>query len=128
MHYPLYNDDGDLETRTEELLVQLVTGAVMATGTKSDQVIMAGKMYEVNPLGNGQCYKGFYCKAASTTPRQYPCGHANVFCPTGSGSPTPVNRGYYTSIGWKYISEVDVINQTVPKNSCTIFKTRKHVN
>ena len=125
MHYPFYNDAGDLDIRTEEL--PCPAGHWCRDGHRYE--IRPGyfgrERYEINPLGNGKCYKGFYCIAASTTPHQYPCGHANVYCPTGSGSPTPVDIGHYTSLGWKYISAVDVINQTVQNK---IAPSLKHGN
>ena len=36
---------------------------------------------------SGPCLAGFYCKAGSTSPRQYPCGSRLLVCPVGSAAP-----------------------------------------
>ncbi len=106
LHYILYNDDGDLKTRTAEL--PCPAGSWCRDGHRF-QVPPGryGRSTEsTKPLGDGTCQKGFYCKSGSTTPMEHGCGHADVYCPEGSGSPTPVDQGYFTSLGWEYISEV----------------------
>lgn len=47
----------------------------------------------------GPCSSGYYCPPGSITSRQIPCQNASVFCPSGSGWPQPVSKGYY-SIGF----------------------------
>ena len=56
---------------------------------------------------SGQCAGGYYCPAGSTSAFEKPCGDgrapgadtpkASVFCPPGSGNPTPAAPGFYTS-------------------------------
>ncbi len=41
--------------------------------------------------------QGFVCVPGSSTPRAAPCGNASVFCPAGSGAPTPVGAGNYST-------------------------------
>lgn len=45
---------------------------------------------------DGFCRGGYYCPAASTSATQMNCGGDDVFCPTGSTAPHPVDVGYYT--------------------------------
>ena len=62
-----------------------------------------------NTLGQVQstctdiCAQGYYCPEGSVDPRQLNCGSDAVYCPTGSGVPTPVTRGYYT-VGPGYLN------------------------
>ena len=49
-----------------------------------------------HPACDGVCEKGFYCPWGSVSPRQSPCGSPSVFCPTGSGAPTRVEKGFYS--------------------------------
>ena len=39
------------------------------------------------------------------------CGHPNVYCPSGSGDPTPTSIGYYTTIGRTQKSELELVEQ-----------------
>ena len=49
MHYPLYNDDGDLQTRTEEL--PCPAGHWCRDGHRYEiRPVIGREMYEVNPL------------------------------------------------------------------------------
>ncbi|CAM9193439.1 unnamed protein product, partial [Discosporangium mesarthrocarpum] len=43
------------------------------------------------------CEPGFYCPPGSTIPRQNPCGGPELYCPKGSGWPTPVDSGHYST-------------------------------
>jgi hypothetical protein len=43
------------------------------------------------------CEEGYYCPLASTSGRQNECGGEDVFCPSGSGSPTTATAGSYTT-------------------------------
>ena len=43
-----------------------------------------------------QCQEGYYCPAGSVSEKQFMCGSAAVYCPTGSAQPTPVSPGYYS--------------------------------
>lgn len=52
--------------------------------------------YLWNSSCSGICAQGYYCPPGSVTANQFVCGNNTVFCPTGSGSPTPVSEGYYT--------------------------------
>jgi len=53
-----------------------------------------------SPTCSGVCEPGYFCPPKSTRPTQNKCGHANVFCPEGSGSPRPVQGGYYSVQGY----------------------------
>ena len=48
---------------------------------------------------SGSCSAGYYCPSTSTSPIQNECGGENVFCPSGSGAPTAVKKGYYSTGG-----------------------------
>ena len=58
---------------------------------------------ECSALGVGRggvvCPAGYFCPAASTSARAHVCGGQDVYCPTGSASPTPVTPGFYTVRG-----------------------------
>ncbi len=43
---------------------------------------------------SGLCEEGYFCPAASTTPRAAACGSLAVYCPKGSGAPSPVPAGH----------------------------------
>ena len=43
-----------------------------------------------------RCQEGFYCPEGSVHARQYQCGGAKYFCPTGSSEPSLVKEGFYT--------------------------------
>jgi hypothetical protein len=92
---------------------------------------------------SGKCDPGFYCPEASTSPKQVPCGHANVFwyaidfcrspfitlclspinscqfrtySPTGSSTPTQVVTGFYSIHTGAYSNELaleDPMNETM---------------
>jgi hypothetical protein len=47
----------------------------------------------------GTCRAGYYCPLRSTSGTANECGSPAVFCPAGSGIPTPVSAGYYTTGG-----------------------------
>ena len=49
-----------------------------------------------NPDCEGPCERGYLCPRESTSPRQKPCGHPAVVCPTGSYEPIDVPDGYYS--------------------------------
>ncbi|RLN87726.1 hypothetical protein BBJ28_00020060, partial [Nothophytophthora sp. Chile5] len=51
---------------------------------------------ETRATCTGVCTAGFYCPLASRNSTALVCGHANVFCPSGSVVPTPVWLGYYS--------------------------------
>lgn len=51
----------------------------------------------IDSMCTGACMKGYYCPATSTTPYQNECGGEYVYCPQGSGAPTPVSGGYYST-------------------------------
>lgn len=51
---------------------------------------------ETNPQCTGFCPDGYYCPWASTSKFEEECGAADLYCPSPSGSPTPVNRGWYS--------------------------------
>ena len=112
LHFTLYNDDGDLFTRTAQ--VPCPPGSWCRDGHRFQHPPgrYGSAPNSVHPLGEGECTAGFYCKSGSTSPMQFACGDGNtdgaenIYCPAGSGSPTPVDSGYYTSLGWKYTSEV----------------------
>jgi hypothetical protein len=44
---------------------------------------------------SGPCRAGYYCGAGSTVANTSECGSVLVFCPEGSGAPTPVPDGEY---------------------------------
>jgi hypothetical protein len=46
---------------------------------------------------SGSCSAGFYCPIGSTQAMQVSCGSVDLVCPTGSGSPTTVLSGFYSS-------------------------------
>lgn len=46
------------------------------------------------PACSGKCHSGYYCEEGSTSPTQYPCGNATVFCVEGSSVPLPVYSTY----------------------------------
>lgn len=62
----------------------------------------AGGPNTTSSEGNGRfcevraCEAGYYCKEASSSPRNFDCGNASFYCPPSSGWPTPVDSGYYT--------------------------------
>lgn len=47
----------------------------------------------------GLCDPGFYCKEASSSRNQNPCGNVSVYCPEGSSSPHVVPPAYYSVNG-----------------------------
>ncbi|GLD98198.1 hypothetical protein PINS_up006895 [Pythium insidiosum] len=51
---------------------------------------------ETRPQCAGRCAPGYFCPLASTNSTAQRCGDASVYCPEGSGVPTPVLPGYYT--------------------------------
>jgi hypothetical protein len=51
----------------------------------------------VNASCSGPCEEGYYCPAQSHLATQQECGGTAVFCPHGSGIPTSVSKGYYSS-------------------------------
>jgi hypothetical protein len=46
---------------------------------------------------SGRCLAGYFCRAASPSRHQYPCGNSTVYCPEGSKSPLLVRAGYYST-------------------------------
>lgn len=46
---------------------------------------------------SGVCEPGYFCPAASHSSRQFECPTPDWYCPQGSGSPFPVQVGYYVS-------------------------------
>lgn len=53
---------------------------------------------ETSPLCTGNCKRGYYCPAGSTSPMEQECGDTGLICRSGSPSPVAVADGYY-SIG-----------------------------
>lgn len=45
---------------------------------------------------DGACAAGYYCPWGSTSPTQFACGGAALYCPAQSGAPTPVDVGHYS--------------------------------
>ena len=54
------------------------------------------KTLETNASCSGECMAGHYCPEGSISPKQHPCGPADVFCPARSAEPTAVSGGHYT--------------------------------
>ena len=48
------------------------------------------------------CTPGYYCPENSTSSRMFPCGSEDLYCPLGSALPTPVSKGYYTTVGLRH--------------------------
>ena len=68
--------------------------------------------YDDGPTGGtGACQPGYYCPPSSTSATEFRCGHPNVYCPSGSGDPTPTSVGYYTTIGKTQKSELELMEQ-----------------
>ncbi|RYY33684.1 hypothetical protein EON62_04000, partial [archaeon] len=44
------------------------------------------------------CPAGYYCPWGTANPFSFACGSHDVYCPAGSGAPTPVDKGYYTPV------------------------------
>jgi hypothetical protein len=106
MYLTLYNDAGAEKIRTWQY--PCPPGSYCMDGHRWEhppgRYGRANLSAEVN--GTGECAPGYYCPAGSTKAKQNPCGGPNVYCPPGSGHPTPISRGYYTSLGWKIVSNV----------------------
>lgn len=49
------------------------------------------------PDCTGPCAPGYYCESGASRPTWKPCGAPNKYCPKQSGTPTPVETGYYTT-------------------------------
>ena len=52
-----------------------------------------------SPECSGPCQAGYFCPAASVSPRERRCGGKHVFCLPGAFEPTPVSPGWYTTGG-----------------------------
>lgn len=48
---------------------------------------------------SGLCHPGYYCPTNSTAPTQLQCGGDRVFCPVGSGAPSNVSAGHFSTGG-----------------------------
>lgn len=66
----------------------------------------------VHPLCSGFCREGYYCPYASTKSTEIPCGGPDFYCPRGSGTPLPVDTGYYTVGG--YVPSSDDVVPVIP--------------
>ena len=106
MYLTLYNDNGAETTRTWQH--PCPPGSYCLNGHLWEHP--PGRYGRTNlsttKNGTGPCAPGYYCPAGSTSPMQIPCGGPHVFCPENSGNPTPVWRGWYTSVGWEVVSNV----------------------
>ena len=51
-----------------------------------------------NASCSGPCMEGYYCPEQSHISTQRECGGPAVFCPHGSGNPTAVREGYFSSV------------------------------
>ncbi len=106
LYLSLYNDAGGEKVRTRQQICP--PGSYCKDGHLWEHP--PGRFGRTNGShninGSGACQPGYYCPAGSISPQQFPCGGPHVYCPHGSGNPTPVSRGYYTSIGWQIVSNV----------------------
>jgi len=49
------------------------------------------------PLCSGLCLAGYYCPEGSDSPTKHECGSDALYCPTGSGQPLNVSKGFYST-------------------------------
>lgn len=56
-----------------------------------------GEAGEVDANCKGSCLAGYFCPAGSTKAWEFECGGETVFCPVGSGAPTPVSSSHYST-------------------------------
>lgn len=45
---------------------------------------------------SGECSAGYYCPPGSSSSEELECGDPSLYCPAGSGRPTPVPSGFYS--------------------------------
>merc|ERR1712167_140487 len=74
----------------------------VASPNKQQNICDAGRFGQAGmttPSCTGSCLKGYYCPAGSTTQWQNECGDEYHYCPHGSGAPTAVSPGFYSTGG-----------------------------
>ena len=52
--------------------------------------------HTIDPLCNGKCFAGYFCRLGAQSAQAEACGNVTVYCPTGSSEPLPVPTGYYS--------------------------------
>ena len=57
---------------------------------------ITGRVEVIGKCKPTACKAGYFCPEASTSPEQNSCGSPAVYCPLGSGAPTPASKGYFT--------------------------------
>lgn len=84
-------------TRYEEALCE--PGFYCVNGTKF--FCPAGRYGGIsgmtNPLCSGTCSKGYYCPKGSSSRKAIICDQPSWFCPEGSGAPTVVAPGFFST-------------------------------
>jgi hypothetical protein len=87
---------GDVDTRTAQARCE--PGAFCWFGTR--MACPPGRFGaahgETEFSCTGECPAGYYCPWGSANGTARPCGGPGVYCPAGSGAPTPVDIGHYS--------------------------------
>lgn len=87
---------GDEDTRTYQ--IQCEPGSFCWYGLRFECI--PGRYGNVSGLANedcsGLCAPGHWCPWASVSATERECGGPDVYCPAGSGAPSPVDIGFYT--------------------------------
>ncbi len=90
-------DDPNQRTRSRQLVCP--RGAYCIQGDR--RLCPAGRFGDVEGLSSrdcsGQAPGGYFAPAGTVNATQYPCSDPGFFCPPGSGSPTPVPPGWYST-------------------------------
>ena len=100
-HYTVDVDGGTTDQLHRVAQVACEAGHWCAEGVRSE--CPAGRYGSALLLQDancsGVCNEGYYCPAGSSSPLQHPCGGPHVYCPEGSGAPTTVGSGFYSTGG-----------------------------
>merc|ERR1711871_38720 len=84
-------------TRSRQLVCP--RGAYCVQGNR--RLCPAGRFGDVEGLSShecsGQASGGYFAPAGTVNATQYPCSDPGFYCPPGSGSPTPVPPGWYST-------------------------------
>ena len=92
-----YSITGPADRRTQQQIAPEGSYAVNGSVFKCPPGRYGATTGQSNSSCSGLCDAGYYCTAGSTIPRQFYCGGEHRYCPAGSGEPTVVSDGYYTS-------------------------------
>ena len=87
---------GDPDTRAAEARCEPGSFCVRGLRFECPPGFAGPRAGETRVACGGRCPRGFHCPWGSANATARPCGSPALYCPPGSGAPTPVDLGHYS--------------------------------